>query len=408
MLFYDKLLVCFIFLEVVHGSQDNSNVTTLTNENFNEKVFGADTVWVVKFCSHKNKDCQDFEEEFSISANVLKNIVKFGEVNLEENSELAKNFSIDLKLIPVIKIFGILQGDQDINYAGPNTARDLVDSILTSILNKIKAQFGEILPENLIQEVNDKNFDQIITSSSEPWLVQFYAPWCVHCKDLKPIWEQAAVYLKGKIKFASLDATVNKLKAKEYKIDAYPTVKLLPSGQKSPKTAIQYTNERSVTDIVNWVEETLPGPDVLQITASEGFKRSCITKKLCIIGILPHILDCKSTFRQNYLSILKHLGETYKKHDWGWMWSEANAQKPMEDLLNVGGFGYPTLVVLNSAKKKYSVFKGAFTMSNVNEFLLQLAKTKAAPLEQDIASKIVEVDVWDGTDHEDSVAKDEL
>lgn len=48
------------------------------------------------------------------------------------------------------------------------------------------------------------------------WLVEFYAPWCGHCKNLAPIWASAATELKGKVKLGAIDATVNRVKVSNY------------------------------------------------------------------------------------------------------------------------------------------------------------------------------------------------
>lgn len=55
--------------------------------------------------------------------------------------------------------------------------------------------------------LTDSTFDGAVFGSKDIWLVEFYAPWCGHCKALEPEWNEAASKLKGKVKFAKVDAT---------------------------------------------------------------------------------------------------------------------------------------------------------------------------------------------------------
>lgn len=54
-------------------------------------------------------------------------------------------------------------------------------------------------PKDVI-ELTDSNFDSLVLNSEDLWLVEFYAPWCGHCKNLAPHWAQAASELKGKVR----------------------------------------------------------------------------------------------------------------------------------------------------------------------------------------------------------------
>ena len=48
-------------------------------------------------------------------------------------------------------------------------------------------------------------FDEEVAESEDLWLVEFYAPWCGHCKVLKPKWIEAASALQGKVKLGAVN-----------------------------------------------------------------------------------------------------------------------------------------------------------------------------------------------------------
>ena len=66
----------------------------------------------------------------------------------------------------------------------------------------------------------------LVLNSQDVWAVEFYAPWCGHCKKLEPEWARAATDLKGVAKVGALDATVHQRVAGKYNIRGYPTIKI--------------------------------------------------------------------------------------------------------------------------------------------------------------------------------------
>ncbi|OMJ67705.1 hypothetical protein SteCoe_35059 [Stentor coeruleus] len=110
--------------------------------------------------------------------------------------------------------------------------------------------FGEITEEEGVWVLNEANFDEAL-SIQPNMLIEFYAPWCGHCKKLAPEYAKAAQKLAKNnppIRIAKVDATANTELAKKYKVEGYPTLKYFVN-----KTPIEYTGGRTEDTIVSWI-----------------------------------------------------------------------------------------------------------------------------------------------------------
>lgn len=52
-------------------------------------------------------------------------------------------------------------------------------------------------PDSAVTQLTGDNFKAIVEESSADVLLEFYAPWCGHCKSLKPEYEAAAKHFQG-------------------------------------------------------------------------------------------------------------------------------------------------------------------------------------------------------------------
>lgn len=157
---------------------------------------------------------------------------------------------------------------------------------------------------------------------------------------------------------------------------------------------------------MRWAETKLaeyaPPPEVEELLTDKQFKSTCEESQLCIISALPHILDCQSKCRNEYIETLKKVAERFKKNKWAYLWMQAGDQPDLEQALEIGGFGYPALAVLNVRKMKFSIMRGSFSYEGISEFLRDLAygKGSSAPIRGAEIPKINKVDGWDGKDAE--------
>lgn len=386
------------------------DVVELTPSNFDKLVTNSNEVWIVEFYAPWCGHCQQLVKEYVKLAKALKGVVKVGAVNADEHKSLGGQFSV--RGFPTIKTFGANKKSPT-DYNGQRTAAGLVEAALAEVKKIVNSRLGggsgnsgssSSGTNGDVIELTDENFDKLVLNSDDIWLVEFFAPWCGHCKNLAPEWAKAATQLKGTVKLGALDATVHQSKPQEYGVRGYPTIKFFPGGKKSKSDAKEYDGGRTASEIVSWAldkaDDMAEAPELYEVVDEDTFNKACDKVPICIVSVLPHILDCDAKCRNKYLDILIEMGEKYKKKQWGWIWTEAGTQVDLEESLEMGGFGYPTMSAVSFKKMKYSVLKGSFSREGINEFLrdISFGRGATAPVRGAIKPKINKVEHWDGKD----------
>merc|ERR1712241_1223233 len=147
------------------------------------------------------------------------------------------------------------------------------------------AMFGtlalaEIKKEEGVLVLTNDNFQEAV-DGNEFILVEFYAPWCGHCKALAPEYAKAAGILAEKdspIKLGKVDATEEPKTAEKFEVRGYPTLKFFKNGK-----PMEYGGGRTAETIISWVEKKT-GPPAAALADAEAVKSFVEGKTVAVLG----------------------------------------------------------------------------------------------------------------------------
>lgn len=240
--------ILFLFAIVfVARAVSEGNVVKLTPETF-DTVVGQDKGVFVEFfapwCGHCKKLAPDYEivaDSFAGSKDVV-----VASVDADAHKDLGGRF--DVHGFPTLKYFpkGSLTPE---DYNGGRSIEDITSFIENK--SGAKAKGPKKAPSSVII-LDPQNFDQVVLDSSKDVLVEFYAPWCGHCKKLAPDYEIVANAFaqESSVVVANLDADKHKDLASRYQVTGFPTIFFFP---KDNKEGVKYEGPRDIDAFVSYL-----------------------------------------------------------------------------------------------------------------------------------------------------------
>ncbi|KAM8882371.1 protein disulfide-isomerase A4 isoform 1-T1 [Synchiropus picturatus] len=234
--------------------KDENGVLVLTDGNFDTFMEGKDTVLVefyAPWCGH----CKQFAPEYEKIAQALKENdppIPVAKVDATEAKTVSGRF--DVSGYPTIKIF---KNGEPVDYDGARTQ----DAIVARVKEVSQPDWKP--PPEATLVLTEKNFDEVV-NDADIILVEFYAPWCGHCKRLAPEYEKAAQDLSQRtppIPLAKVDATTENELATRFDVTGYPTLKIFRKGK-----VFDYNGPRERFGIVDHMSEQA-GPPSKQVQA---------------------------------------------------------------------------------------------------------------------------------------------
>ncbi|EFN76813.1 protein disulfide-isomerase A3 [Harpegnathos saltator] len=96
-----------------------------------------------------------------------------------------------------------------------------------------------------------KNFDEVVNNNDKDTLIEFYAPWCAHCKKLAPIYDQLGEKMADEdVEIVKFDATMNDVPAL-YNVRGFPTLYWAPKDSKD--SPMEYDGKRGLEDFIEYI-----------------------------------------------------------------------------------------------------------------------------------------------------------
>jgi protein disulfide-isomerase A1 len=139
------------------------------------------------------------------------------------------------------------------------------------IPKQLKSEEPPASNDGPVKVVVSKTFDELVIKSGKNVFIEFYAPWCGHCKKLEPAWtELGETYLSNEsIMIAKVDATVNDIDDERFDVQGFPTLYFLSAKGEVSK----YEGARSIEELKKFVDEKIGAPTEAADAAKDGEKK---------------------------------------------------------------------------------------------------------------------------------------
>ena len=312
---YDRLLRKSSFINFLQDptreapwSEDPTSKDVKHIESSSElyKMLGKDKkpiliMFYAPWCGH----CQQMKPEFAQAATSLKGKAILAGMDVDKPEAMLIREEFNITGFPTVLYFE--QGQHKYDYWGERTSKGIIQWMKDpkpppqKVVSQEEVNWSDELPD--LAHLSSDNFDDFVEANPSV-LVTFYAPWCGHCKAMKPDYNEAAKILKMENitgQLAAVDATVELELSKKFDVQGFPTIKYFQDGQMKYDYGFPRTTEAFIEFMRNPQEPPPPEKDWTELETEvyhltdETFKTFTKKTKHCLVMFYaPWCGHCKA------------------------------------------------------------------------------------------------------------------
>ncbi|KFM57455.1 DnaJ-like protein subfamily C member 10, partial [Stegodyphus mimosarum] len=207
-----------------------------------------DEIWVVDFYAPWCGPCQQLAPQWRKLAKMLVRSpsVRIAEIDCQTYYSLCNTNGVNS--YPTIRLYPRGKMGPNRFYSFNGWSRDA---------SSLQAWIYNFLPSK-VQSLTSSLFKEVL-ADSEPWVIDFYAPWCSHCQTFAPEFEKIAEVLKGEVKVGKINCEEFPNICRQATVRAYPTVVFYQGAQrgKTQNPIAEEIHTLTFNGVISFLEEKL-------------------------------------------------------------------------------------------------------------------------------------------------------
>lgn len=230
-----------------------------------------------------------------------------------------------------------------------------------------------VAAKSAVLDLIPSNFDDVVLKSGKPTLVEFFAPWCGHCKTLAPVYEDlAGVFaFSDAVQIAKVDADAEKSLGKRFGVQGFPTLKFFDGKSKDP---VDYQGGRDIDSLTNFITEktgvkarkkAAAPSDVVMLTESTFDKTIGAEQDVLVAFTAPWCGHCKTlapVWEKVASDFAAESGVVVAKVD-------AEAENSKQLARDQGVSSYPTIKFFPKGSKEAQLYTGGRNQQDFVTFI---------------------------------------